>query len=303
MKCKRFVCRIILLILLSLLGTSCSGGGSDSRQGAQQNGSPLAYEWLMDPASTGPLVAAHRGAHEDVPENSLAAIRAASLLGADFVELDVRHTLDGVLVLMHDSNVSRTTGVDAEINSLTYAQVQQLTLLNSDSSDPETTRVPTLDEALALASEVYVMLYVDIKTDLDDLVVAAVQAGDYYKVALLRDTLDHVIAMHQQDPNLLLMPPAGNIDELNAAVAAVPGLKIVEYSNDTPDAEFCAAAREAGVKVQQDVFIRGDAVAILTGSYSGWKSFIEAGVWLLQTDEPDMLVPAVLEYRETGVFP
>ncbi|MFA5321328.1 MAG: glycerophosphodiester phosphodiesterase family protein [Smithella sp.] len=305
MKRKRFLYQIISLIILSLLGTACGGGGSDSpqNQSAQQNGSPLAYEWLMDPDSTGPLVAAHRGAHKDAPENSLAAIRAASLLGADFVEVDVRHTLDGVLVLMHDSNASRTTGLDAEINTLTYAQVQQLTLLNSDSSDPETTQVPTLNEALTLASEVSVMLYVDIRTDRDDLVVAAIQAGDYYKVALLRDSLDHVIKMYEQDSSLLLMPPAGNIDDLNAAVAAVPGLKIVEYSDEAPNAEFCAAAREAGVKVQQDVFVRGDILAVLTGSYSGWASFIEAGVWLLQTDEPEMLVPAVLEYRETGVFP
>lgn len=58
-----------------------------------------------------------------------------------------------------------------------------------------------------------------------------------------------------------------------------------------------------GVKVQQDAFVRGDTIAILTGSYSGWKSFIDAGVWLLQTDEPEMLIPAVLDYRATGVFP
>ncbi|PKN37746.1 MAG: hypothetical protein CVU62_08460 [Deltaproteobacteria bacterium HGW-Deltaproteobacteria-2] len=83
MKCKRFVCQIIFLIILSFLGISCSGGSSDSPQSLQQNGSPLAYEWLMDPTSIGPLVAAHRGAHKNVPENSLAAIRAASQLGAD----------------------------------------------------------------------------------------------------------------------------------------------------------------------------------------------------------------------------
>ncbi|MEN6565001.1 MAG: glycerophosphodiester phosphodiesterase family protein, partial [Veillonellales bacterium] len=249
-----------------------------------------------------PLVAAHRGAHKDVPENSLAAIRAASVLGADFVEIDVRHTSDGVLVLMHDSNVSRTTGVSAEIETLTYAQVQQLTLLGSNPSNPETTKVPTFEQALALASEVSVMLYVDIKTDRYDLIINAVQAGSYQKVALLRDYLETLINIYALDSSLLLMPPVGSIDELNAAISAVPTLKIVEYSNDSPNSAFCAAAKALGVKVQQDVIANGDIIALMTGSYGGWENFIDAGVWLLQTDQPDMLVPAVLNYRQTGIL-
>src|ERR1700687_3544713 len=49
-----------------------------------------------------PLVLAHRGACRRAPENTLDAFRVARDLGADGVELDVRRTRDGVLVLSHD---------------------------------------------------------------------------------------------------------------------------------------------------------------------------------------------------------
>jgi glycerophosphoryl diester phosphodiesterase len=299
----RFIRQITLLIILGLLCASCGGGSDNQQQSVKKKGESHAYEWLMDPTSTGLLVAAHRGAHKNLPENSLAAIRESADLGADFAEVDVRHTQDGVLVLMHDSNTVRTTGFDAELNTLTYAQVQTLTLLKNNPSNPETIKVPTFAAALALARETGIMLYVDVRTERDDLVVAAVQAGPYYDVTLLRDTLTQLLKMWARDSGLLFLPPAGNVDELNVARAALPGLRIVESYKEGPDAELCAAARKVGIKVQQDVFVQGDIPAALIGDYSGWAKFVSAGVWLLQTDQPDLLIPAVFEYRETGVFP
>lgn len=58
-----------------------------------------------------PTVMAHRGLSADAPENTLYAFSDAISVGADFIELDVQQTKDGVLVVMHDSNLKRTTGV------------------------------------------------------------------------------------------------------------------------------------------------------------------------------------------------
>ncbi|MEI6808753.1 MAG: glycerophosphodiester phosphodiesterase family protein, partial [bacterium] len=169
------------LVIAFLVG-SCGGDHDSSSLSVE---SPAAYFQLMDPAATTPMVAAHRGYHDNVPENSVASIRAAAQLGADFSEIDVRHTQDGILVLMHDSTVSRTTDGAGEVASMTYAQIQTLTLNGGIPSDPETSRVPTFAQALAAARESRIMLYVDVKTSRDDLVQAAVQAGPYYDVALL----------------------------------------------------------------------------------------------------------------------
>jgi glycerophosphoryl diester phosphodiesterase len=52
-----------------------------------------------------PLIVAHRGAWEDAPQNSLHAVRHAAALGCDGIEIDVRRTTDGQLVVVHDSRL------------------------------------------------------------------------------------------------------------------------------------------------------------------------------------------------------
>lgn len=52
-----------------------------------------------------PLIVAHRGAWEDAPQNSLHAVRHAAALGCDGIEIDVRRTTDGQLVVIHDGRV------------------------------------------------------------------------------------------------------------------------------------------------------------------------------------------------------
>ncbi len=51
----------------------------------------------------------HRTANEDVPENTLESLEEAALLGCDVVEIDVRRTMDGKLVLNHDGVLERLT--------------------------------------------------------------------------------------------------------------------------------------------------------------------------------------------------
>src|SRR5262249_6466235 len=74
------------------------------------------------------LTSAHRGEHLRHPENSLPAIQAAIDAGMDFVELDVRTTADGNLVLMHDRTVDRMTNGQGAVASMTLAEVRKLDL-------------------------------------------------------------------------------------------------------------------------------------------------------------------------------
>jgi glycerophosphoryl diester phosphodiesterase len=54
-------------------------------------------------------IGAHRGDPEAAPENTLAAFDAGAALGVDYIETDVQRTADGVLVLLHDDDLDRTT--------------------------------------------------------------------------------------------------------------------------------------------------------------------------------------------------
>jgi glycerophosphoryl diester phosphodiesterase len=95
-----------------------------------------------------PAVVAHRGASVSHPENTLEAFEAAVAAGADAVELDVRPTLDGVLVVLHDSDVSATTDGVGSVHAMTLSEVKVL----DASGRAGGAAVPTLREALALLS-------------------------------------------------------------------------------------------------------------------------------------------------------
>jgi glycerophosphoryl diester phosphodiesterase len=69
---------------------------------------------------------AHRGASTLMPEHSSAAYELALTQGADVLELDLRLTRDGVLLVAHDSTLKRTLGLDASVSELTVPELQRL---------------------------------------------------------------------------------------------------------------------------------------------------------------------------------
>lgn len=95
------------------------------------------------------LVVAHRGDWRNAPENSLQAIQNCIEMGVDMVEIDVRETSDGVLVLMHDETIDRTTTGTGKVNEVSWDYLQTLRLRDGiGHSTPH--KIPTLEEALLL---------------------------------------------------------------------------------------------------------------------------------------------------------
>jgi glycerophosphoryl diester phosphodiesterase len=78
------------------------------------------------PASRRTLVIAHRGGAALWPENTLYAFTHARDLGVDVLETDVQVTADGVLVVLHDSTLDRTTDGEGAVNRLSLAQLKKL---------------------------------------------------------------------------------------------------------------------------------------------------------------------------------
>jgi len=71
-------------------------------------------------------ITGHRGASGLAPENTMVAMVKAIEFGADFSELDVQETADGVVVLMHDDSLQRTTNLEAPIWEKSYEDLQAL---------------------------------------------------------------------------------------------------------------------------------------------------------------------------------
>ena len=104
-------------------------------------------EKLMSRDSTSVIVVAHRGDWRNFPENSLEAIDNAIKMGVDIVELDVKKTKDGELILMHDRTLDRTTTGKGLVSENTLSDIRKLNLRNG-CNIRTIHKVPTLEEAL-----------------------------------------------------------------------------------------------------------------------------------------------------------
>jgi Glycerophosphoryl diester phosphodiesterase len=96
-----------------------------------------------------PLIFAHRGASHDAPENTAEAIALGWEMGADGVEIDIRLTRDGRIVLMHDADTIRTTGVQGLVAGRTFADLRKLDAGSWKHPDFSGARVPALEEVLS----------------------------------------------------------------------------------------------------------------------------------------------------------
>jgi glycerophosphoryl diester phosphodiesterase len=101
-------------------------------------------------------IAAHRGGAGNGTENTLAALQGAVRDGADAVEFDVRQTKDGVLVLIHDASVNRTSDSTGFVSRMTLEQLQSVNFKGQP--------ICTLDEALSYLSGTAVSIILEMKT-------------------------------------------------------------------------------------------------------------------------------------------
>lgn len=263
---------------------------------------PPGMACVRDTTCTRLVLVAHRGAHKAVPENSLASIREAARLGMDLAEVDVRTTADGVLVVMHDTTVDRTTDLEGDVAGMNWEALQGATLRGADPGDAETQRVPTLDDVLRLAVALEIGLYLDVKDVEVDPLLAAIDAAAAWDWVLVRKSVDFTAQVVAARPQALVLPAVGDAAALDGWPDALQTVGQVELGRPTANAAFVASANGRGLRVQQDVLAGGDLTGSL-GIYTGYRSFVDVGVWMLQTNECAALLYAVGVYEQTGVFP
>src|SRR5246127_2861370 len=105
----------------------------------------------------------HRTANKDVPENTLDSLEQAALLGCDVVEIDLRRTLDGKIVLNHDGVLERLTDGIGETETSYYDDVRLRDAGSWMGDRFEGMQMPLFEEALRLAREKNIRLILDMK--------------------------------------------------------------------------------------------------------------------------------------------
>lgn len=167
------------------------------------------------------LLQAHRaGDRPGAAENSLAAINASLADGAAFVEIDVARTADGVLVLMHDDTVERTTTGTGHVVDMTYDELAALTLVDVDGRDTGEP-VPTLAEALeALDGRGFAQIDRKRPVTFDEIadVIEAANATD--RVMVITYSIEQAIALSRRLPGVMVSTGIDSRDDVAALRAA-----------------------------------------------------------------------------------
>lgn len=105
---------------------------------------------------------AHRGASLLAPENTLAAFKIAADSKAEYAELDVQETKDGQLVITHDSNLKRVTGVNKNVWDANYDEIKKYDAGSHFDENYKGEKMPTLEEVLKF-SKGKIKLLIEIK--------------------------------------------------------------------------------------------------------------------------------------------
>lgn len=130
------------------------------------------------------IVIGHRGAKAIAPENTLGSIRAAAKCKADLVEVDIRLSRDGNLVLMHDETVDRTTNGRGKVEDLSLEELQSLEVMGSGE------RVPTLRKAVELTKELKLGIVVEMKEEgLEELVAKELEGSNSMVTSFFHSSL------------------------------------------------------------------------------------------------------------------
>ena len=256
------------------------------------------------------IVVAHRGCWRTAPENSVASIEECIDLGVEMVEIDVRRTADGILVLMHDETVDRTTNGSGRVDQLTFSELADFNLREgAGGPDAAVTkeRVPTFREAM-LAAQGDLLVNLDAKAEL---------YNDAFAVLEETNTTGHILMKRRVDAQTLPLTSIPPFDQvyampiLDESVGAA-GPLIDSQSNGDPVAieflfttlpyaeEAAALTADRGLRVWVNTlrpqFSAGliDAEAVKDPD-SVWGKFLDMGFDIIQTDEPE----ALLRYIES----
>ena len=237
---------------------------------------------------------AHRGASADLPENTLAAFAAGLAAGADRLELDVHASADGVVVVIHDADLDRTTNGHGPVRRQTFEA-----LLRLDAGRGQ--RIPALDELLDAHRGV--PLNIEIKQDdppIEALVLETLDRHGARERTLL--AAEHAHVMHRirhAAPDVLTSHSAAEVAEfvsrLNEGRLAgyrPPGIawQVPPAYMGTPivTPDFVAAAHDLGTEVH--VWTINEAAEM--------HALLDLGVDALMTDVPALGVRVL---RERGL--
>jgi len=226
------------------------------------------------------VVIAHRGSHLVKPENTVAAIEDAIRLGADYVEIDLRTTKDGHLMLSHNETVDGRTNGKGLVSALTWEEISKLSV---NSTDGQVYKIPTFKEALK-ACKGKINIYLDFKdADAAQAYQEIAEQGMEKSILVYLNKAGQYEAWRKTAPQMPLMgrlPENLQTREELKTFLNTTSLKAVDKASGDV---LLAALKAEGVSVFLDAQSKDENPA-------KWKALMHEDVQGLQTDHPEALI-------------
>lgn len=233
----------------------------------------------------------HSGRVLGCPDNSIPAIKKAIEVGADMLELDVRTTSDGKLILMHDESINATTNGSGYVSKMTLEQIRSYDMERNGTvykENGQSVKVPTLEEALqACKGKVYVNLDLKDVVSPSKLVRTIADAGMQGQVMLYCSGAD-AIEYQYKDQTIAVHPfigSAGGVDQY----ASCPGAKLFQY-----DISVWYSGQTLAKEVRAKGYLTYSNILdydsqIFNGNYSALDKFIASETDFCQTDHCEVI--------------
>lgn len=234
----------------------------------------------------------HRGANEYAPENTRAATQLCIGWGMDYVEIDVRTSKDGVMVLMHDSKVARTTdGGDDYVYELTSEQIDRLDA--GSWFDPKFAgeKVPRLEPYLRWLKG-KIKVYLDVKhADLEQLIALVHELEMEEDCFFWFGNKRQALAFRELDKTLALKINAGTPEQVREAIETY-NPQIIETGLGSCTPELIEACRKNGLKL---MVLHGEK------DESAFREIIRLGADMVNLNHGDVFRKVEKEMAEGAV--
>ena len=226
------------------------------------------------------VIVAHRGVNHLAPENTIAATQKYVDLGLDYVEIDVRTSKDGVMYILHDKTLDRTTNGSGEIKERGSEYIDQLGAGSWFGPEFTDQRVPRLKPYLRQFKGKIKIYFVVKAADLAELVALVHEAGfarDWFFWFFKDDRARELRALDRHIP---LKMNAVDVTGLRSVMDYNP--QIIEYRLEHLTPDFIAFCREHDLKLM--------AHALGEGFETKYQEIIDSAADIVNLDRADEMI-------------
>lgn len=239
-------------------------------------------------------ISAHRGNSLNAPENTLATFRNVLAMGVELIEIDVRTSSDGALVILHDGNLDRTTNGLGPIKNLTLKEIKKLSAGKGYGEEFVKEQIPTLEETAKLIHQwnkkhtQKTYIYVDCKQVAAQPLMDILKKYKLAKESVFYGNDSFLMSLKQVYPKAKLLPALKNKEEI---AAKVQNLEPYAFDVSWPalNKELVDEIHSKGIRIFTDLLGPFDQ----TTNYTKAK---ELKIDLIQTDHVQLVKKTLMSH-------